>query len=101
MRVRVPPPARSPNGWNWQTRRTQNAFRLRGSGFESRLGYVIHAIVKRDLDDRETKGIATYGTPLTPFNGRDSLWDAYEEALDLACYLRQAIHERDNPEGAQ
>jgi hypothetical protein len=28
-------------------------------------------------------------------NGRDALLDAYEEALDLACYLKQAILERD------
>jgi len=27
-------------------------------------------------------------------NGRDALQDAYEEALDLACYLKQAIEER-------
>jgi hypothetical protein len=32
---------------------------------------------------------------LQAFNGRDALRDAYEEALDLACYLRQAIAERD------
>ena len=51
--------------------------------------------VKQDLDERRKKGIETYGEPLRPFNGRDALWDAYEEALDLACYLRQAIVEQD------
>jgi hypothetical protein len=29
-------------------------------------------------------------------NGRDSLMDAYQEALDLVMYLRQAIEERNN-----
>ena len=36
-----------------------------------------------------------YGTALQPHNGRDALLDAYEEALDLAMYLKQAIVERD------
>lgn len=48
-----------------------------------------------DMWKRHHKGIQTYGVPLQPFNGRDPLWDAYEEALDLAVYLRQAIEERD------
>lgn len=34
---------------------------------------------------------------LQPHNGRDALRDAYEESLDLVCYLRQAIEERDHP----
>lgn len=49
-----------------------------------------------DLEVRRKVGIETYGEPLTTFNGRDALWDAYEEALDLALYLRQAILERDS-----
>lgn len=51
-------------------------------------------MVKRDLDARKVVGIATYGTPLQAFNGRDALVDAYQEVLDLACYLRQEIEER-------
>ena len=35
-----------------------------------------------------------HGTPLQAHNGRDPLVDAYQEALDLAVYLRQAIEER-------
>jgi hypothetical protein len=46
------------------------------------------------LASRLAKGIETYGTPLQAHNGRDALWDAYEEALDLAIYLRQVIEER-------
>jgi hypothetical protein len=56
---------------------------------------VIHDLVQQDIALRLAKGIETYGGPLQPHNGRDALWDAYEEALDLACYLRQAIFERD------
>lgn len=51
--------------------------------------------VIRDIEQRMEIGLATYKTYLQPFNGRDALWDAYEEALDLAIYLRQAIIERD------
>lgn len=46
---------------------------------------------------RDAKGRAHYGVPLTTGNGRDALRDAYEESLDLAVYLRQAIEERDAP----
>jgi len=35
-----------------------------------------------------------YHTYLLTHNGRDALIDAYQEALDLAMYLRQAIEER-------
>lgn len=48
-----------------------------------------------DVERRRVLGIARYGTALQPHNGRDALRDAYEEALDLACYLKQAIMERD------
>lgn len=51
--------------------------------------------VKTDLDKRIALGIQRYGKPLQTFNGRDALQDAYEEALDLVHYLKQAIMERD------
>lgn len=51
-------------------------------------------LVKQDLELRKQVGIETYGRPLQANNGRDALQDAYEEALDLACYLKQAIEER-------
>ena len=53
-------------------------------------------LVLDDMIERNIDGIKKYGTPLQPFNGRDPLKDAYQEALDLAVYLRQAIFERDN-----
>lgn len=58
----------------------------------------VHNLVAADIMERQRIGIRTYGTPLQAGNGRDALWDAYEEALDLACYLRQAIFERDDEE---
>lgn len=51
--------------------------------------------VIEDIRIRDQVGRHRYGTPLQPFNGRDALIDAYEEALDLVVYLKQAILERD------
>lgn len=52
-------------------------------------------LVLDDLTERvEGRGSATYGRPMTTGDGRDALWDAYEEALDLCCYLRKEIQER-------
>lgn len=50
-------------------------------------------LVMKDILDRMDKGMKTYGTHLKTNNGRDALWDAYEEALDLCMYLRQKIEE--------
>lgn len=43
---------------------------------------------------RKEKGLETYGVPLQVFNGRDALWDAIEEIVDLIVYLKQALIER-------
>ena len=51
--------------------------------------------VIQDMQDRDQLGRKRYGVPLQAFNGRDMLRDAYEEALDLCCYLRGVIYERD------
>lgn len=47
-----------------------------------------------DIRYRKEEGIKRYGVPLQAGNGRDALQDAYEEALDLCQYLKQAIEER-------
>lgn len=52
-------------------------------------------LVVVDMHARDALGRGRYGTPLQPHNGRDALSDAYQEALDLAVYLRQALYERD------
>lgn len=56
----------------------------------------VWSIVINDMKARDQLGRQRYGTPLQPHNGRDMLRDAYEEALDLAVYLRSAIYERDS-----
>lgn len=58
--------------------------------------------VKLDISERMEVGFERYGTYLFPNNGRDALTDAYEEALDLCMYLKQAIIERGSggPSGA-
>jgi hypothetical protein len=55
----------------------------------------IQGIVINDLTYRYELGKKRYGTGLQAHNGRDMLQDAYEEALDLAVYLRGAMYERD------
>ena len=58
-------------------------------------GPAIWVLVKRDLMERVELGRRRYKRPLRAFNGRDALLDAYQEAMDLVFYLRQAIEERD------
>jgi hypothetical protein len=57
-------------------------------------GRSVQDLVREDIDQRKLHGMRTYGTLLYRNNGRDALRDAYEEALDLVFYLRQAIEER-------
>ena len=54
---------------------------------------VWHLVIS-DMVERDRVGRHRYGTPLQAHNGRDALIDAYQEALDLVVYLRQAIEER-------
>lgn len=51
--------------------------------------HVIH-----DIQERVDAGERKYGTKLMTHNGRDALMDAYQEAIDLVMYLRQAMDER-------
>lgn len=53
-------------------------------------------LVVEDIKQRDEIGIERYGTRLQPFNNRNPLIDAYQEALDLVVYLRQAIYEMEN-----
>lgn len=55
----------------------------------------IHDLVREDLAERLAFGTRKYGTPLQAHNGRDALLDAYEEALDLCVYLKQALVEKE------
>ena len=58
-------------------------------------GPAIWDLVVADMHERDNSGYEKYGRRLRAHNGRDVLVDAYQEALDLAVYLRQAIFERD------
>ncbi len=53
----------------------------------------IWELVIEDMRQRDNIGRAKYGTPLQAHNGRNALFDAYQEALDLVVYLRQLIEE--------
>lgn len=57
----------------------------------------IQDLVIADIERRKDVGRRRYGTVLQPFNGRNSLRDAYEEAIDLAVYLRQLLYEVEEP----
>lgn len=52
--------------------------------------------VKEDLDRRATLGLKKYGVSLerTDLTEIDWIQHAYEEALDLSCYLRRLIELR-------
>lgn len=58
-------------------------------------GQPVLELVIADLQARDAVGRVKYGTTLRAHNGRDALMDAYQESLDQAMYLRQAIAERD------
>lgn len=49
-----------------------------------------------DLLDRREIGVQKYGHELKAGNGRRPLIDAYQEAMDLAMYLKQAVMEEDD-----
>jgi hypothetical protein len=58
-------------------------------------GLDVTAMVVIDLQRRSAMGEKKYGTKLKTHNGRNALIDAYQEALDLCLYLRQAIAEQE------
>lgn len=51
--------------------------------------------VLKDIQERSDTGLRKYGVRLQTNNGRDALWDSYQEAIDLVMYLRQALLERE------
>src|SRR5438094_7468373 len=58
-------------------------------------GLCVWDLVIQDMQARDAEGTRRYGTALRTHNGRDALVDAYQEALDLVVYLRQALVERE------
>ena len=53
----------------------------------------VAALLVADMSERHRVGCERYGMPLQAGNGRDALVDAYQEALDLCAYMRQAHEE--------
>jgi hypothetical protein len=58
---------------------------------------ILYSIID-DLLSREDKGIKEYGTTMdrTDLSEQDWLQHAYEEALDLAIYLKKIIKTKQN-----
>lgn len=58
----------------------------------------IEALVVHDITVRQQHGIAKYGTTVdeNKLTRKQWLQHAYEEALDLAIYLRKCIKEEEN-----
>ena len=58
----------------------------------------IEALVCADIESRQRLGIAKYGTTVAanPLTHRQWLQHAYEEAIDMAVYLKRAIEGPDN-----
>jgi hypothetical protein len=52
--------------------------------------------VIKDLNEREARGLETYGTTMdrTDLTEKQWLQHAYEEALDLALYLKKLINQK-------
>jgi hypothetical protein len=57
-------------------------------------GQTIFDLVRADLEERDRVGWDQHHCPLLAHDGKDSLREAYEEALDLVVYLRKALAER-------
>ena len=53
-------------------------------------------LVKSDLESRAALGLKKYGVGLerTDLTEADWIQHAYEEALDLACYLRRLLDDK-------
>lgn len=52
-----------------------------------------YELVRRDLLDREHRDTRDFGAPVDAYTGRAAILDAYDSAIDLACYLRRAIED--------
>jgi hypothetical protein len=57
---------------------------------------VVLDALQQDISERANMGYIKHGTLLMTYNGRDALWDAYQEVIDAAFYLKQALLEREN-----
>jgi hypothetical protein len=58
-------------------------------------GRNIWELVLEDMKARHHMGVEKYKKALKAFDSRDSLVDAYQEALDLSVYIRKKIKEEE------
>ncbi len=58
-----------------------------------------HELVIDDMRTRAEHGLAKYGAPLQPHNGRNSLQDLYEELLDATQYAKNELRRREGRPG--
>lgn len=75
---------------SWPYARVDNISRNGNDG----QGYSIWQHVIIDMEEREKIGYDRYGKYLTIDSTEDMLQNAYEEALDLAVYLKTRIMQR-------
>lgn len=52
-------------------------------------------VVIADIEERVAAGKRKYGTLLQTHNGRDALWDLYQELIDAVMYVRQRLLEEE------
>lgn len=52
-----------------------------------------YELVRKDLLRREQADLDRFGAPRSEYTGSASIFDAYDKALSLVCYLRQVIEE--------
>lgn len=62
-------------------------------------GWTICDQVANDINKRRLMGTNKYGKPLDWDDGKDYLYEAYEEALDQCIYLKAALVKRDSHAG--
>lgn len=53
----------------------------------------VHDLLKEEVERRKQIGVERYGTPLQPFNGRNTLLDVLEELIDGSVYVMTAMTE--------
>lgn len=51
--------------------------------------------VLKDITERADFGLGKHGTYLQAHNGRDAMWDAYQELIDLVMYFRTELLNRE------
>lgn len=55
-----------------------------------------YELVRRDLLQREQEDLKRLGAAQVSYAGRPAILDAYDDALNLCCHLRQLIEETGN-----